>query len=64
MRNIDEDEATEDARPRQEMKELYSCLAQHDGRCWDNQIETDALSGKLDFLAKEAIADHNRYKNA
>lgn len=27
---------------------------------WDHQIEVDAASGKLDELAKKAIASHKR----
>ena len=33
-----------------------------DSHLWDEQIETDARSGKLEKLAKQAISSHMRGK--
>ena len=32
-------------------------FAVFDGHAWDRQIEEDASTGKLDYLAAEALAD-------
>jgi len=31
---------------------------EYDAAVWDEQIEQDAIAGKLDRLAEKAIADH------
>ncbi|KAA9129689.1 hypothetical protein F3N42_15105 [Marinihelvus fidelis] len=64
MRIVEEIKAAVVALSDQELKEFRSRLAKHDDKCWDDQIEHDAMTGKFDPLAKEAIADHSRYKSA
>ena len=47
--------------PPQQRAELASWLEAHcqqEGDAWDRQIEADAKAGKLDWLAEEAIAEH------
>ncbi|PSB45476.1 hypothetical protein [Chamaesiphon polymorphus] len=39
--------------------ELTKRLADLDYDRWDRQLENDIAAGKLDFLAKEALADYN-----
>ena len=34
----------------------------YDSELWDEQIEKDARSGKLEKFAKQALAEHNRGK--
>ena len=34
-------------------------FAQYDGDLWDAQIEADAKAGKLDVLAREALAEYH-----
>ena len=41
-----------------ELAEFRRWFAEFDGAAWDKQIEQDALSGKLDQLAADALADH------
>lgn len=37
-------------------------FAKYDSDAWDAQIEADAAAGKLDVLAKEAIAEYESGK--
>jgi len=41
-----------------ELAELSAFILEEDNAVWDEQIERDAASGKLDFLFQEA--DHQR----
>jgi len=41
-----------------EFAQLREWLMEQDWAEWDLQIERDAASGKLDRLAKQALADH------
>ena len=34
-------------------------FAEYDGDLWDAQIEADAKAGKLDVLAREALAEYH-----
>ena len=42
----------------EEFRQLMDRLLALDEERWDKQIEKDAVAGKLDFLAKEAIAEY------
>ena len=37
-------------------------FADYDGDVWDAQIEADAVAGKLDVLAEEALAEYHAGK--
>jgi hypothetical protein len=41
----------------QELGKLADWVLDLDEQNWDKQIERDATAGKLDFLAKEALAE-------
>lgn len=41
----------------QELSELADWVLDLDDRHWDEQIEKDIVAGKLDFLAREALAE-------
>jgi hypothetical protein len=41
-----------------EFAQLREWLMEQDWAQWDLQLERDAASGKLDRLAKQALADH------
>jgi hypothetical protein len=45
------------ALPAAELAEFRRWFAEFDGASWDRQIEHDALNGKLDRLAAEALED-------
>jgi hypothetical protein len=40
----------------EEFVQLKNWIAEKDWQLWDEQIEKDAASGKLDFLREEATA--------
>jgi hypothetical protein len=40
-----------------ELGKLADWVLDLDEQNWDKQIERDAMAGKLDFLAKEALAE-------
>ena len=44
--------------PQEELKHFRSWYENFDSDNWDKQIENDVVAGKLDSLAKSAIADH------
>jgi hypothetical protein len=45
--------------PQRQLKKFRAWYEAFDANAWDEQIEKDATTGKLDFLAAAAIADHN-----
>ena len=45
--------------PKQEYVNLRQWFAKKDWEIWDKQIKEDSNSGKLDFLAKEALQEKN-----
>jgi hypothetical protein len=42
----------------EELAELRDWLLALDDQQWDEQIEVDAASGKLDLFFEKAVADH------
>jgi len=49
--------------PQGKLKKFRAWFAEFDAKVWDEQIEKDALSGKLDALASAAIASHTDGKS-
>ncbi|MCK4841933.1 MAG: hypothetical protein KAT04_08625 [Methylococcales bacterium] len=45
-----------------ELSEFRLWFAKYDANAWDAQIEADAGAGKLDDLAKEALAEYESGK--
>jgi len=45
--------------PQKEYANLRHWFAEKDWEIWDKQIKEDSNSGKLDFLAKEALQEKN-----
>ncbi len=45
-----------------EVAELANWFAKHQAEVWDEQLEQDVRSGKLDHLAREAEEDHKSGK--
>jgi hypothetical protein len=45
-----------------ELAEFRRWFAEFDAAAWDAQIESDAVSGRLDRLADEALADYRSGK--
>lgn len=57
MGNVRSIEKAIEALPPAELAEFRRWFAEFDAAAWDQQIEQDAGSGKLDQLASEALAD-------
>jgi len=45
-----------------ELAQFRRWFAEFDGKVWDDQIESDAVAGKLDALAAEALAEYHAGK--
>jgi hypothetical protein len=41
----------------QDLEKFREWFAEYDGRLWDEQFERAAISGRLDKLANQAVAD-------
>jgi hypothetical protein len=59
MGNVKSIEQSVESLPPVELAEFRRWFAEFDGNAWDRQIEQDAVSGKLDQLAAEALADYS-----
>ena len=59
MGNVKSIEKAVEALPAAELAEFRHWFAEFDAVAWDRQIEHDVVSGKLDALAAEALADHS-----
>ena len=51
-----------DSLSEEEYARLRECFAERDWEKWDNRIEEDSESGKLDFLIKEASDEKEKGK--
>ena len=58
MGNVKSIERAVESLPPLELAEFRGWFAEFDATAWDKQIEQDAVSGKLDVLAAEALADY------
>ena len=47
----------------EQLRQFRSWYERFDSQKWDDQIEADIRSGKLDSLAEAAIADHETGKS-
>lgn len=54
MTTVEEIEAAIESLPHEEYVRLVEWFRERDGQAWDDQIDRDAASGKLDFLIEEA----------
>ena len=57
MSDVKSIERAVQALPPAELAEFRQWFAEFDAAAWDDQIEQDAKSGKLDRFASEAVAD-------
>ncbi len=48
--------------PEAQLRQFRSWYSKFDSEAWDEQIEKDVSTGKLDALAEAAIADHKAGK--
>lgn len=62
MSKVEELEKAIDALPEEEYIQLRQWFCEKDWHKWDQQIETDSTSGKLNFLLKEALEAKSKNK--
>ena len=62
MENVKSIEHAVESLPPLKLAEFRRWFAEFDGHAWDRQIEEDASTGKLDYLAAEARADLASHK--
>lgn len=58
MTNLEKIEKEVAALPKAEMRKFANWFQNLQEELWDNEIETDAISGKLSGLANAALAAH------
>ena len=59
---VNEIKAAIEALPEEEYVRLRRWFSERDWKKWDQEIEEDSKSGKLDFLIKEAFGDKRQDK--
>jgi hypothetical protein len=62
MSRVEEIEKAIDALPEEEYIQLRQWFSERDWHKWDQQIEADSKSGKLNFLLKEALEAKSKNK--
>jgi hypothetical protein len=58
MTKLEDIEKAVERLPPEELAKFRAWFEELQSRTWDAQIERDANTGKLDWLAKEALAEH------
>jgi hypothetical protein len=62
MTTIQEIEKAVSALPSNELEQFRKWFDEFDAKEWDKQFENDVMSGKLDQIAENAIADFDKGK--
>jgi len=62
MSKIDQLKAEIERLPSEEFAEIFRWLSEKDWQRWDQEIEADSQSGKLDFLVREAAEEKAKDK--
>jgi len=62
MKTVEEIEQEIQELPASGVAKLSAWLAEYDAKVWDEQMEEDAASGRLDFLFEEADKDRKSGK--
>jgi len=60
MKTFEDLKSEIEALPHREYMKLVHWLAERDWDAWDEKIERDAASGKLDFLIAEALEEKRK----
>jgi len=60
MSNVEEIKAAIEALPQADYVQLRQWFGEKDWEKWDEEIEADSKSGKLDFLLAEAFAEKTK----
>jgi len=62
MENLDRIKQEIECLPKTDFIQLRNWFSDKDWKEWDRQIEEDSISGKLDFLMKEALEEKDKGK--
>ena len=62
-RTVEEVEKAVVQLPKEQLKQFRAWYEKFDSEVWDEQIEKDAATGKLDTIANAAIAAHKEGKS-
>jgi hypothetical protein len=62
-RKVEEIEKEISQLPPDQLREFREWYEEFDSDAWDGQIKNDASSGRLEFLADAAIAEHKAGKS-
>jgi len=62
MENLERIKEEIELLPENDFIQLRKWFSEKDWKNWDRQIEKDSMSGKLDFLMKEALEDKEKGK--
>jgi hypothetical protein len=62
MRTLEDVKSAIEALPHREYLDLVQWLSDRDWQAWDEEIERDSASGKLDFLIEEALEEKSQGK--
>ena len=62
MATVEEIQSEIESLPRNEYLRLVRWIQKRNWEDWDKELEKDALSGKLDFLAEEALDEKKKGK--
>jgi hypothetical protein len=62
MENLERIKEEIESLPENDFIQLRKWFSEKDWEKWDRQIEEDSMSGKLDFLMKEALEDKEKGK--
>jgi len=60
MSRVEELEGRIKALSSNEFRELRAWLAEYDAAVWDQQFDSDALAGRLDAIADQALKDFSQ----
>jgi hypothetical protein len=62
MKSFEEIKSEIEALSRREYMKLVHWFSERDWKAWDEEIEMDSTSGKLDFLIEEALDEKEKGK--
>ena len=62
MENLERIKEEIESLPENDFIQLRKWFSEKDWAKWDRQIEEDSMSGKLDFLMREALEDKGKGK--
>ncbi|WP_295442726.1 hypothetical protein [uncultured Thiodictyon sp.] len=60
MKTLNELKSDIESLPRHDYVQLVHWLSERDWKAWDEEIEQDVATGKLDFLIAEALEEKSR----